>query len=844
MQPRPRQRPSDWMTRRPAARSLVFAACVAVLCVLAPVGTASAGILSGGPLDVRSLLIINIVVGVIAFCVTASLLFLRAARGARRVEAKAASNAAAYERKMDYLQAVLRAEPQLLVHWSDTGDPTDGGDPTIVSDTLGDDLGVPREVPGLLRFASWLDRESARELEPRIEALRSAGEGFNLMLKTAAGAHVEADGRAAGGGSVLKIRDLAGRRRELADLCEQHRTLDREIGSLRALLDAAPMPAWLRDPDGRIAWVNRAYAHAVDAPDPAAAAAKGVELLDQREQEAARLRLADGEMYRASIKAQTGDGARAYQAIVLPAGGGSAGIALDAASPAAEETDPVESVSGQARVLDRVPSAIAVFGADQRLAYTNPAFRDLWGLDADWLAAGPRDGEVLDRLRERHCLPVQADYRSWKAAHLAIYDSGKARDEWWHLPDGRTLYVVADRGHDGGVTYVYEDLTETLALQSRYNALMHVQKETLDHLDEGVVVFGSDGRLKLFNPSFAALWALDGRALEPESHIDAVIARCRAGLDDRGVWDVLKAAVTGIDDERDKLEGQIERADGVFLAYAGLPLPDGGTLLTFVDVTASKRVENALIERNEALVAADRLKSAFISHVSYELRTPLTNIIGFSEFLQNPAIGDLNDKQQEYLADIRSSSDTLLAIVDDILDLATIDAGALELKIAPAAASEIIEAAILGVRERLQRAGLRLDVRIEPDANELLTDSKRMTQVLYNLLSNAVGFSEAGGTVSVACRRDGDMIAFTVADEGCGIPEDYQSAVFDRFESRPLGSRHRGPGLGLAMVKSLITLHGGSVDLASVPDQGTTVIVRVPAGGPPAGEHAAPQAAA
>ena len=203
------------MTRCPAAGIKALAFCAVGLCVVMAASAAAAMPTETPPdtsLDIRGLLIMNIVVGGIAFAVTAGLLALRAARRARRAEAKATSNAGEYDRKMDQLQAVLTAEPQLLVHWSD------GDEPTIVSDTLGADLGVPREVPGLLRFAAWLDRDSVRELEPRIEALRSDGEGFNLMLKTAAGAHIEADGRAAGGGSVLKIRDLAGRRRQLADL--------------------------------------------------------------------------------------------------------------------------------------------------------------------------------------------------------------------------------------------------------------------------------------------------------------------------------------------------------------------------------------------------------------------------------------------------------------------------------------------------------------------------------------------------------------------------------------------------------------------------------------------------
>jgi len=113
------------------------------------------------------------------------------------------------------------------------------------------------------------------------------------------------------------------------------------------------------------------------------------------------------------------------------------------------------------------------------------------------------------------------------------------------------------------------------------------------------------------------------------------------------------------------------RPDGSVIDFTAVPLPDGATLVNFADVTASKRIERALAERNEALVEADRLKNQFISHVSYELRTPLTNIIGFSELLSSPRAGELNQKQREYVSDISSSSKTLLSIIDDILDFAT-----------------------------------------------------------------------------------------------------------------------------------------------------------------------------
>ena len=183
-----------------------------------------------------------------------------------------------------------------------------------------------------------------------------------------------------------------------------------------------------------------------------------------------------------------------------------------------------------------------------------------------------------------------------------------------------------------------------------------------------------------------------------------------------------------------------------------VPLPDGATLVTFQDVTDTVNVERALRERNEALEAADKLKIDFVHHVSYELRSPLTNIIGFAHFLGEPAIGPLNDKQREYLGYITASTNALLAIINDILDLATIDAGAMTLNLGEVDIRKTMDAAAEGVQDRLVKDGITLDIDAPPDIGSFIADERRVRQVLFNLLSNAVGFSPPGGTVTLAAR--------------------------------------------------------------------------------------------
>jgi signal transduction histidine kinase len=723
-------------------------------------------------------------------------------------------------------ESIIKAEPQALVLWEQ------GQGVRVMMHTLAGIAGLPTRHSELLRFGGWLDTSSSQALKAGLDALFADGRPFSQLLKTAAGGYVEADGRATGGRAILRLREVTGRKRDLSRILDQHRLLVRSTQSGRALFDALPMPVWFRREDGRIEWVNEAYVRAVEASDETEVRERQIELLEMRQRQRVKRTLTKGVPYRERAHIISGGTRKAHDVVVLPLDGATAGAAIDVAAIESAQGELSRHVAAYERTLDRVATAVAIFGPDQRLAFYNEAYRKLWSLDADWLATKPSDAQVLDRLRELSRLPeVELSYRDWKAKILSGYKTGTEYEDWWHLLDGRTIHVSSAQRPDGGVTYLYDDVTERFALESRYNALIDAQRETLDGLKEGVAVFEPDGRLKLHNSALAQIWRLSRSTLNEGPHIDEIVAQCRKLYEDRTTWVRIGNAVTGISDRRQPIQGQMTRADQCVIDFVVTPLPDGATLIAFVDVTDSKRYERALIERNEALVLADRLKSQFMRHVSYELRTPLTNIIGFSELLLQPPTGDLSHKQRDYLNDILASSRTLLAIIDDILDLIIIDAGALELKLAPVKVASIVDAAVLGVRDRATRARLNLDIRIADDAQEFIADEARVRQVLYNLLSNAIGFSKPGDSVSVNVWREAGMMAFAVQDRGVGIPKEEHRRVFERFESRSQGSKHRGAGLGLSIVKSLVELHGGVMALESEPGRGTRVTVRFPENG-------------
>jgi signal transduction histidine kinase len=758
--------------------------------------------------------------GVLFFAVVTSFLLLRARRQAAENEAALRSQISALAAEADRANTLLLSEPQVVVAWAAGSE-----SPEIVGDTgIVTTSSLPHRV---LAFGSWLAADEAQTLERAVDALRGRAQPFSMTVTTQGGKTIEAEGRAIGGRAVMRLRDVSGIKSELADLTGRHQQLLDHIGALRTLIDALPSPIWARDAAGRLTFVNAAYASAVEATDATDAVERGLELLDREEREDAAKMRASGQIYRGRAPAVVAGARRIFDVMEVPARSGSAGAAIDASEVEGMRAELGRVIDAHRRTLDQLATGVAIFGADQTLKFYNAAYRSLWDLDSGFLEQGPTDSSILDKLRAARKLPEQQDFRSWKAQLHEAYRALEAREDMWHLPRGRTLRVVTTPNPEGGVTYLFDDVTERLDLERRFDALIRVQGETLDNLAEAVAVFASDGRLRLYNPAFAKMWKLAPEVLEERPHIEAVIAWCAPLHPEDETLRALRTAITSIG-QREPVAGRLERRDGSVIDCATLSLPDGATLVTFQDVTDSVNVERALRERNEALETADKIKVDFLHHVSYELRSPLTNIIGFAHFLGDPATGPLNAKQAEYLGYITVSTNALLAIINDILDLATIDAGAMQLNLGPVDIRRTMDEAAEGIRDRLVNSGIRLDIRVASDIGSFVADERRIRQILYNLLSNAIGFSPAGATVRLTAERTAAAIVFSVTDQGPGIPANKKDRIFKSFESDPLGSRHRGAGLGLSIVRSFVELHGGTVDVDSAVGRGTTVTCTFP----------------
>jgi signal transduction histidine kinase len=735
--------------------------------------------------------------GAVALAIAACLWALAEQRNAQKLRRSLRGNGARIKAALGERDALLAAGREALVVWG-----RDGSGPFSYGG--GEDM-----------LQSCLKGAEALNLSQALDGLSDRGLAFQLPVSDAHGRKLVARGRAVGGMAAVWLEEPM---------------VAAEAADFRAILDALPIPVWLRDKGLALSWGNHAFLASAGAADLDSARRDGA-AIDKTERDLAQSARSQNVMLEAKRFAVVNGQRRAITFTEIPLGdAGIIGTAVDVTDVAAAEARLQQHVDAHADTLDKLATAVAIFGRDQKLTFYNRAFVRLWGLPESLLERHPSDGEILDALRDDRKLPEQRDYQAWKRGRQALYQTaaadmkeGRTAEELWHVPGGQTLRVIAQPHPFGGLTYLYEDVTEKIALESNYNTLIKVQSATLDTLVEGVAVFGPDGKLKLHNAAFARIWELDTTDLDGEPHVRAIASACIAKFGDSALWDrLIQNIVAGPAATRDL--GEVERGDRSILSLALSPLPDGAMLVTFADVTDRFRIESVLRDRNDALEAADKLKSDFIKHVSYELRTPLNTILGFSEHLASGVPGELNSRQSEYVDAIVTGSNTLKELVNDILDLALVESGAMRLELERLDLYGLLADVANHASEWAAKVDLTLKLDCTPGAGVFLADARRMRQIVFNLLSNAFKFTPRGGIVTLSGRMIGDDVQISVADNGPGLSPDVKANVFERFSARGQSGQRAGAGLGLALVNRFLELHDGWVEIESGEKNGGTLV--------------------
>ena len=699
---------------------------------------------------------------------------------------------------------------------------------------------LPRNFEALI--ASGIFDDAGQALKQAVEDCRASGRRFAMSSTIArSGRKIDISGGPApasfsAGSIVLWLHDATEVEAQVRSLNLEVARLSGTLNAITGLLEAAPFPIWHRGPDLRLALVNSAYVRAVEADAALAVVKSGIELIDEEEgrtalSEAATV-LQKGEAVSRTVPATIAGERRMMQVVEVPLGEGVAGYAIDVHDREQAHADLARFVRAQRDMLDRLSAGVAQFSRDRSLIFVNQPFARLFDIGGDFLVDNPEFDRVLDRMREKGRLPEVRDYPDWKNERRSWFISGLApNEEDWLLPGGKHLRVVAQPLPDGGLLLIFEDRTEQIQLASARDTLLRVRTATFDNLFEAIGVFASDGRLHLWNSRFREVWGFDEEQLAMHPRIDVLVAEIGKKLKRPNRAQTVRELVRSATVERKQRHGRVSFRDGREFAFAAVPLPDGNALFTMLDVTDSRMIEAALRDKAGALEEADRVKTAFVSNMSYELRTPLTSIAGFAEMLAAGYAGELPDTAKEYVDAITESVARLSGLIDNVLDLTQSDVGGLLL------AEDRIDLRALCAEvaerhaDRATRKNIELSLSLEPSGGEMVGDRKRLAQALDKVIGNAIAYTDEGGRVLVHATGSPRAAEITVSDNGRGIDPADSARVFDRFQRAGRDAVDgRALGLGLPLAKQFVEAHGGVVKLQSRPGRGTRVTFFLPRG--------------
>ncbi len=751
------------------------------------------------------------------------------------------SQIAAMRVKLDEYEAAFSCLPEVTVLWTQSGEPQMFGKSSSLTDSNPDHKNFDEQdmqLKQFLEFERWIAPKDAAKLNAGLRHLHLSGEGFVASVKTNSGRQLRAAGETSGGTAILHMRAVTvSTVPQIKEIAQPEKTApNQDFNSIHQILDLLDDPAWIRSPEGIITFANSHYLSLCSDANLKSGKNQFPELFSPTDIAKHQSAL-DKNSNEAIIDEPLLEVGYEHELALSRVGTSSIGLIRKTTDSENQSVNNDElSFSNINPVLDAMTSPMVAFDKEGRLKQFNGAYKELFSLDEKSLAEGINEREVLDLLRRKDQLPSESDYKEWRTKHLKSYALKKPRKELWHLASGRTLQVIATpNSHDGGVIYVFDDISEQLKLQSSNNAILVVQRETLNSLSEGVAVFGTDGRLRLHNRRLSSIWKLPINELGQAPHIDAIAQSCGKSIPEDGeeIWQRLKQSVVDFDPRRIDKSGRIKRKDGRLIDYAIVRLPDTQTLLTFVDVTKSANYETVLKERNEALETADRLKDAFVQNVSHELRVPLTSIIGFADLLASNSFGPLNAQQRTYTDYIRSSTATLGTLIDNILDLTNVDAGIARLDLKELDIASLIEKAKTGFSATLVGTDgatpINLSVNMPDPAPKLVADGNRVVQILYNLLSNAVKYSDPGSKIILDVEQNAGWIRLGITDQGIAVPSELKAALERPDQGRSLKELHRNSGIGLTIVKAFVELHGGNITMQTNPANGNTIIVNLPA---------------
>lgn len=699
---------------------------------------------------------------------------------------------------------------------------------------------LPAFVSELTAPDGGLEPDHAGVLAQEISAAQRAGRAFAVPVRARGSERSllvrgvpSAPGRTKPGAMVLWIFDATESQSQIEALRGEVDSYRDTLEALSGVIEAAPMAIWFRGSDDRLQLVNTQYVRSVNAESADQVIGQGIELVEPvngtTAAQAARKAAEAGHPLTRSIPVTIDTSRHMMRVVDVPLGPmGVATYAIDMQDLENAQAELRRQAQAQRDMLDRLSAGVAQFGADQRLKFCNQPFTSIFGLTPDQVAPEVEFDRVLDAMRDSGNLPETRDFPAWRRERRQWFLSPQPVEENWLLRDGIHIRLVAQPLPDGGLLLIFEDRTEQVQLSSARDTLLRVRTATFDNLFEAIGVFAADGRLHLWNSRFREIWGVPEAMLAEHPRIDELMAAVAVQLAKPQQAGLVRQLIRAATNERRQRGGRIAFADGRYFEFAAIPLPDGNALFVMLDITDSRRIEQALRDRNEALEEADRVKTAFVSNMSYELRTPLTSIAGFAEMMMAGYAGTLSERSREYVEAIMASTERLTKLIDNVLDLTQGAAGELPIERRAVDVSEVGRASCERHEQAARSANITLVCDIQPSVGTIQGDARRIGQAVDHLLDNAIRYTGRNGRVLLHGDGTESRVRIVVSDDGPGMDDKTQARLFDVFSRFSHGLQGETDGLGLLLVRRLVEAHGGTVSILSELGEGTAVTIELP----------------
>ncbi len=468
--------------------------------------------------------------------------------------------------------------------------------------------------------------------------------------------------------------------------------------------------------------------------------------------------------------------------------------------------------SGIKEILTNISVAASLFDNHRRLRFYNQAFVNLWHLKPDYLDTAPDHLDILDKLRAERLIPESRDYKLWRHEIFAPYHDLKAHyEDIWHTPQQKTIKCSVSAYADGGVVCLQEDVTNYIALEQSHHIVTNNLSNTLNALDEGIILCDSYGKIKVINTKITEIFK---NTITLNAHL-AVLLDNSGG--NTGLITLIEKIYSFIqngfpDSEKYTQECLVDAC--IFIASVER-LSTGDILIHIRDHTAILNYQKMLHYKTETLKENEHIRESFFRRISHDLRDPMTAVAGFTELLQTEIFGSLNEKQHEYIADMRYSIDDVLRLTDNLADLVRLDTSALT-----GFETISLRTTLMRAIEAMQNAAFSRNITLNRAIDDDVTlhgDSALLKQALIQLLENAIMVTPRGGVVTVNLIIENAQATIQIIDQGNGMPE----AVITAIENQNINDI---TGYGLRYVLRVAALHNAlcHANIITAPSQEKT----------------------